>query len=110
MLILSYLSCASWDSPNAKSMEVFNIINSKAKGLSTSLLDFHDATLATDLARERPELFIALHLNNNSDSPWYRQLDLGGSSTLGLYAKSFSPDNAKSCEAVLWPDEDPTAA
>ena len=69
-------------------MEVFNIINSKAKGLSTSLLDFHDATLATDLARERPELFIALHLNNNSDSPWYRQLDLGGSSTSGLMRRA----------------------
>ena len=40
-------------------MEVFNVINSKAKGLSTSLLDFHDSRLATDLAAERPELFIA---------------------------------------------------
>jgi DNA sulfur modification protein DndB len=40
-------------------MEVFNVINSKAKGLSTSLLDFHDATLAADLASDRPELFIA---------------------------------------------------
>ena len=69
-------------------MEVFNIINSKAKGLSTSLLDFHDATLATDLARERPELFIALHLNNNGESPWYRQLDLGGASTSGLMRRA----------------------
>ncbi len=65
-------------------MEIFNVINSKAKGLSTSLLDFHDATLAADLAAERPELFIALHLNNNPDSPWYRQLDLGGRTTSGL--------------------------
>ena len=65
-------------------MEVFNVINSKAKGLSTSLLDFHDATLASDLAKERPELFIALHLNNNPDSPWYRQLDLGGHTTSGM--------------------------
>jgi len=65
-------------------MEIFNVINSKAKGLSTSLLDFHDATLATDLAKERPELFIALHLNNNPNSPWYRQLDLGGHTTSGL--------------------------
>ena len=69
-------------------MEVFNVINSKAKGLSTSLLDFHDATLATDLASERPELFIALHLNNNSESPWYRQLDLGGTSTSGLMRRA----------------------
>lgn len=65
-------------------MEVFNVINSKAKGLSTSLLDFHDATLASDLASERPELFVALHLNNDSQSPWYRQLNLGGHTTSGL--------------------------
>lgn len=69
-------------------MEIFNVINSKAKGLSTSLLDFHDATLATDLASERPELFVALHLNNNSESPWYRQLDLGGTSTSGLMRRA----------------------
>jgi DNA sulfur modification protein DndB len=69
-------------------MEVFNVINSKAKGLSTSLLDFHDATVATDLARERPELFIALHLNNNTESAWYRQLDLGGTGTSGLMRRA----------------------
>lgn len=51
-------------------------------------MDFHDATLATDLARERPELFIALHLNNNSESPWYRQLDLGGTGTSGLMRRA----------------------
>jgi DNA sulfur modification protein DndB len=69
-------------------MEVFNVINSKAKGLSTSLLDFHDATLARDLATERPELFIALQLKNNSESPWYRQLDLGGVSSSGLMRRA----------------------
>ena len=65
-------------------MEIFNVINSKAKGLSTSLLDFHDATLAKDLASERPELFVALQLNTNPDSPWHRQLDLGGAATSGM--------------------------
>jgi len=69
-------------------MEVFNVINSKAKGLSSSLLDFHDATLTQDLAGERPELFIALYLNNSSGSPWYRQLDLGGISTSGLMRRA----------------------
>ena len=64
--------------------EVFNTINSKAKGLSTSLLDFHDAQLTGDLANDRPELFVALHLNNDPESPWCRQLDLGGNSTSGL--------------------------
>lgn len=65
-------------------MDVFGVINGKAKGLSTSLLDFHEAQLANDLAVERPELFIALNLNNDARSPWHRQLDLGGNSTSGL--------------------------
>ena len=65
-------------------MEVFNVINSKAKGLSTSLLNFHDASLATDLAADRPELFIAIHLKNDSQSPWFRQVSLGGKATSGL--------------------------
>ena len=65
-------------------MEVFNTINSKAKGLSPSLLDFHDAQLAGDLAGERPELFIALFLRNEPASPWYQQLDLGGERTSGM--------------------------
>lgn len=65
-------------------MEVFNVINNKAKGLSTSLLDFHEATLAEDLSAERPELFIALQLNSHPQSPWHRQLDLGGEKTSGL--------------------------
>lgn len=65
-------------------MEAFRVINSKAKGLSTSLLDYHDAQLAQDLGSERPELFIALQLNVNAESPWRRQLDLGGEKTSGL--------------------------
>lgn len=69
-------------------MEVFNTINSKAKGLSTSLLDFHAATLATDLGVERPELFVALHLHNDPTSPWYQQLDLGGQPTSGLQRRA----------------------
>lgn len=69
-------------------MEIFNIINSKAKGLSTSLLDFHDAQLSQDLAKERPEIFIALYLNSDPSSPWHRQLDLGGSTTSGLQRRA----------------------
>jgi len=69
-------------------MEVFSIINGKAKGLSRSLLDFHEASLAEDLAAERPELFIALHLNNEPKSPWYKALDLGGTSTSGLLRRA----------------------
>lgn len=65
-------------------MEVFNIINSKAKGLSASLLDFHDAQLSADLATDRPELFVALYLRNDPQSPWFGQLDLGGDGNTGL--------------------------
>jgi DNA sulfur modification protein DndB len=65
-------------------MEVFNTINSKAKGLSASLLDFHDAQLCSDLAADRPELFIALYLRNEPQSPWFGQLDLGGDGNTGL--------------------------
>lgn len=72
----------------SEEMEVFNIINSKAKGLSTSLLDFHDAQLSQDLAKERPEIFIALYLNSEASSPWHRQLDLGGSTTSGLQRRA----------------------
>jgi DGQHR domain-containing protein len=65
-------------------MEVFSIINGKAKGLSRSLLDFHDAQLCGDLGAERPELFVALYLKNEMHSPWRHQLDLGGGSTSGM--------------------------
>ncbi|OMG61367.1 hypothetical protein IL54_4728 [Sphingobium sp. ba1] len=68
----------------AEEMEVFSVINGKAKGLSRSLLDFHDAQLCTDLGADRPELFIALFLKNEPSSPWYKQLDLGGEPTSGL--------------------------
>lgn len=69
-------------------MEVFSTINSKAKGLSSSLLDYHAAHLVHDLGRDKPELFIALHLNEAADSPWQKQLDLGGNSTTGLKRKA----------------------
>ena len=64
--------------------EVFSVINSKARGLNTSLLDFHDAQLSADLGGDRPELFVALYLKNEPTSPWYRQLDLGGTSTSAM--------------------------
>lgn len=65
-------------------MEIFNVINSKAKGLSRSLLDYHDAQFAADLATDRPELFIALFLNAEEASPWFRRMNLGGTATTGL--------------------------
>lgn len=68
--------------------EVFRIINGKARGLSTSLLDFHDSQLSHDLANERPELFVSLQLNNHDASPWRKQLDLGGDNTSGLMRRA----------------------
>ena len=69
-------------------MQVFNIINGKAIGLSSSLLDYHETRLASDLATQKPELYIALRLNDETDSPWYRQLDLGGKRTMGMARKA----------------------
>jgi len=65
-------------------LEVFNVINSKAKGLSGSLIDYHESRLTQNLGMERPELLIALHLNDAFESPWYKQLDLGGKATSGM--------------------------
>lgn len=63
---------------------IFDVINGKAKGLSKSLLDYHDAQLSKNLGAERPELFIALFLNGEADSPWRQRLDIGGEATSGL--------------------------
>jgi DGQHR domain-containing protein len=65
-------------------MRVFNVINSKAKGLSSSLLDFHESRLTTDLSAAKPEIYIALRLNELEGSPWYRGLDLGGRKSVGM--------------------------
>lgn len=69
-------------------MAVFTVINRKAKGLSRSLLDFHDARLCDDLANDRPELFIALCLSNDPASPWCGLLDVGGNKVSGLTRKA----------------------
>ena len=54
---------------NGEEMEVFSVINSKAKGLSAMPCStIHEAQLAESLAQERPELFIALQLNELSRS------------------------------------------
>lgn len=66
-------------------MEIFNVINGKAKGLNPSLIDYHEATLrAPTLANAKPELHIAMQLNERKDSPWCQRLDLGGNGSVGL--------------------------
>lgn len=68
----------------AQEMEVFRTINGKAKGLSSSLLDYTGAkALGSDLAEVDPALFVALGLNREGESPWCGRLDLGGSNTVG---------------------------
>lgn len=65
-------------------MEIFRVINGKAKGLSGSLLDFTEARLVEDdLKAAKPELFLALVLHEDQNSPWYQRLDLGGNRTTG---------------------------
>ncbi len=66
-------------------MEVFNVINSKAKGLSSSLLDYHESKLSADLGTAKPEIYVALKLTETPGSPWYRKLDLGGKKTVGTH-------------------------
>ncbi len=68
-------------------MRIFNVINSKAKGLSPSLLDYHDTQLLEDVAKEHPELFIAKKLNDAPDSVWHNRLKLGGAATQGTHRR-----------------------
>ena len=65
-------------------MALFNIINSRAKGLSSSLTDYHESNLLADLAGEAPHLFIARKLNEDPASPWYKLIRYGGETTSGL--------------------------
>jgi DGQHR domain-containing protein len=62
-------------------IEIFRVINGKAKGLSGSLLDITEAKLTGHaLSSLKPELFIALRLHEDPSSPWYQRLDMGGTS------------------------------
>jgi DNA sulfur modification protein DndB len=65
-------------------MALFNVINSKAKGLSSSLTDFHESNLLTDLSNVAPHLYIARKLNEDPKSPWFRLIRYGGETTSGL--------------------------
>ncbi len=69
-------------------MAAFNIINSKAKGLSSSLLDYHETKLVADIEKVKPELVLAVRLNDDQNSPWYKMLDLGGNRTSGMQRRA----------------------
>lgn len=65
-------------------MAIFTVINSKAKGLSSSLTDFHNSNLIADLFADVPHLYLARRLNDDLDSPWFKMIKLGGNPTPGL--------------------------
>ncbi|MBT0664500.1 DGQHR domain-containing protein [Geobacter pelophilus] len=65
-------------------MAIFNVINSKAKGLSSSLTDYHESKLLSDLTKDAPHLFISRRLNEDPASPWYQLIRYGGETTSGL--------------------------
>jgi DNA sulfur modification protein DndB len=65
-------------------MQIFNVINGKARGLSSSLIDHHESVLLDDVATQRPELYLAIRLDDDSSSPWFHQLDRGGTKSVGM--------------------------
>lgn len=65
-------------------MAIFYIINSKAKGLSSSLTDYHQSSLLTNIIEEAPHLYIARKLNEDLQSPWHGFVKFGGKDTSGL--------------------------
>ncbi len=69
-------------------MAIFNTINSKAKGLSGSLLDYHETELVADIEKVKPELVLAVRLNDDTQSPWFKMLDLGGNRTSGIQRRA----------------------
>jgi DNA sulfur modification protein DndB len=64
-------------------MAIFSVINAKAKGLSSSLLDFHTTKLVPSLEHVQLELYVAKSLNDDPDSPWLGKVKLGGVATQG---------------------------
>jgi DGQHR domain-containing protein len=66
----------------AEEMRVFNVINSKVKGLNPSLIDYHESVLI-DVAHEAVDLYVAKRLNDDPSSVWHGRLKLGGAATQG---------------------------
>lgn len=65
-------------------MAMFTIINSKAKGLASSLTDFHTSNLVEDIVRDAPHLYLARELNEDAGSPWFRRVRYGGETSSGM--------------------------
>ena len=82
-------------------MALFSIINSKAKGLSTSLTDYLQSQLLNDVIHEAPHLFIAKRLNEDPESPWYKMIRYGGETTSGLKRRTSLRMMQKSVDRYL---------
>lgn len=82
-------------------MAMFTVINSKAKGLSSSLTDYHESNLLNDLASEAPHLYIARKLNEDSKSPWHKLIRYGGETTSGLKRRTSFRMMQKSVQQFL---------
>jgi DNA sulfur modification protein DndB len=67
----------------SEEMAIFSIINGKAKGLSSSLLDYHTTKLVPGLETIQLDLYIAKTLHDDSTSVWYGKVKLGGAATQG---------------------------
>lgn len=65
-------------------MAMFNVINTRAKGLTSSLTDYHESNLVNDMATDAPHLYIARRLNEDRESPWFRLIKYGGETSSGL--------------------------
>jgi len=59
-------------------MAIFSVINGKAKGLSSSLLDYHATKLVPRLEDVHLELYIAKKLHDDPVSVWCGKVKLGG--------------------------------
>jgi hypothetical protein len=68
-------------------MAVFNVINGKAKGLSSSLLDYHTTKLIPGYEEDQLELYIAKRLNEDPLSVWRSAVKLGGVATQGSHRR-----------------------
>jgi DGQHR domain-containing protein len=64
-------------------MAIFSVINGKAKGLNSSLLDYHSTKLVPGLETVQLDLFIAKTLHDDPKSIWHTRVKLGGAATQG---------------------------
>lgn len=62
-------------------MSLFSTINSKSRGLASSLTDYLYSSLTDDLLQEAPHLLLARRLNEDPSSPWFKLIRYGGTST-----------------------------